>query len=92
MEEYSHGWRGVMLWEKACVGYDISQLEDDDMYSSSEDRDENGEEGREGAPVRTCTAKDNSFRNRQRRSGFLPHSHRNGIVGPLVLLERTCLG
>jgi len=31
--------------EKACVAYDTTQLEDEDMYSSSEDDDENGEEG-----------------------------------------------
>jgi len=46
--------------EKACVGYDISQLEDDDMYSSSEDGDENDEEGRERALVRTYTASGSS--------------------------------
>jgi hypothetical protein len=31
--------------EKACVAYDTSQLEDEDMYSSSEDEDENDQEG-----------------------------------------------
>ncbi|KAF8498188.1 hypothetical protein F5888DRAFT_1693337 [Russula emetica] len=35
--------------EKACVGYDTSQLEDEDMYSSSEDEYENDEEGQERA-------------------------------------------
>jgi hypothetical protein len=39
--------------EKACVAYDTSQLEDDDMYSSSEDEDENDEDGPEKAVVRT---------------------------------------
>jgi hypothetical protein len=39
--------------EKACVAYDTSQLEDEDMYSSSEDEDENDEEGQEGAVART---------------------------------------
>jgi hypothetical protein len=41
--------------EKACVAYDTSQLEDEDMYSSSEDEDENDEEGLERALARTCT-------------------------------------
>ena len=39
--------------EKACVAYDTSQLEDDDMYSSSEDEDENDQDGSEKAVVRT---------------------------------------
>lgn len=38
--------------EKACVAYDTSQLEDEDMYSSSEDEDENDEDGHEKAVVR----------------------------------------
>jgi hypothetical protein len=38
--------------EKACVAFDTSQLEDDDMYSSSEDEDENDEDGLEKAVVR----------------------------------------
>ena len=38
--------------EKACVGYDTSQLEDEDMYSSSEDEEEN-EDSLEKALVRT---------------------------------------
>ena len=38
--------------EKACVGYDTSQLEDEDMYSSSEDEEENDEDGLEKALVR----------------------------------------
>jgi hypothetical protein len=38
--------------EKACVAYDTSQLEDEDMYSSSEDEDENDEEGHEKAIAR----------------------------------------
>lgn len=39
--------------EKACVAYDTSQLEDEDMYSSSEDDDdENDEVGLEKAVVR----------------------------------------
>lgn len=42
--------------EKACVAYDTSQLEDEDMYSSSEDDDENDEEGQEGALARTSTS------------------------------------
>lgn len=39
--------------EKACGTYDISQLEDEDMYSSSEGEDENDEEGQEN--TLTCT-------------------------------------
>ena len=39
--------------EKACVAYDTSQLEDEDMYSSSEDEEENDEDGQEKALVRT---------------------------------------
>jgi len=35
--------------EKACVAYDTSQLEDEDMYSSEEDEYENDEEGQERA-------------------------------------------
>jgi hypothetical protein len=42
--------------EKACVAYDTSQLEDEDMYSSSEDEDENDEEGQERALARMLTA------------------------------------
>jgi hypothetical protein len=42
--------------EKACVAYDTSQLEDEDMYSSSEDEDENDEEGHEGTVARTHAA------------------------------------
>ncbi|KAH9969384.1 hypothetical protein BGW80DRAFT_1461677 [Lactifluus volemus] len=38
--------------EKACVAFDTSQLEDDDMYSSSEDEDENDEDGLEKASPR----------------------------------------
>lgn len=39
--------------EKACVAYDTSQLEDEDMYSSSEDDDENDEDNQEKAILRT---------------------------------------
>ena len=39
--------------EKACVAFDTSQLEDEGMYSSSEDEDENDEEGQERALART---------------------------------------
>ncbi len=39
--------------EKACVAYDTSQLEDEGMYSSSEDEDENDEEAQERALART---------------------------------------
>jgi hypothetical protein len=42
--------------EKACVAYDTSQLEDDDMYSSSEDEDENDEESQEKAVARMRSA------------------------------------
>jgi hypothetical protein len=42
--------------EKACVAYDTSQLEDEDMYSSSEDEDENDEEGQERSLACTRTA------------------------------------
>jgi hypothetical protein len=38
--------------EKACVAYDTSQLEDEDMYSSSEDEDENYEDAQEKAVAR----------------------------------------
>jgi hypothetical protein len=37
--------------EKACVAYDTSQLEDEDMYSSSEDEYENDEDDQEKAVV-----------------------------------------
>jgi hypothetical protein len=39
--------------EKACVAYDTSQLAEEDMHSSSEDEDENDEDGNEKAVVRT---------------------------------------
>lgn len=39
--------------EKACVAYDTSQLEDEDMYSSSEDEDENDGDALEKALVRS---------------------------------------
>lgn len=42
--------------EKACIAYDTSQLEDEDMYSSSEDDDENDEDGQERALARAYTA------------------------------------
>jgi hypothetical protein len=45
--------------EKACVAYDTSQLEDDDMYSSSEDEDENGEDSTEKAIARIITTSEN---------------------------------
>ncbi len=38
--------------EKACVAYDTSLLEDEDMYSTSEDEDENDEDGNDKALVR----------------------------------------
>lgn len=38
--------------EKACIAYDTSQLEDEDMYSSEEDDDENDEECQEMALAR----------------------------------------
>ena len=38
--------------EKACVAYDTSLLEDEDMYSTSEDEDEVDEEGNDKALVR----------------------------------------
>jgi hypothetical protein len=44
--------------EKACIAYDTSQLEDEGMYSSSEDEEENDEEGLERAVVRTTPAPD----------------------------------
>ncbi|KAH9957520.1 hypothetical protein BC827DRAFT_1270211 [Russula dissimulans] len=43
---------GTQASEKACVAYDTSQLEDEDMYSSSEDEDDNDEDGHEKAIVR----------------------------------------
>ncbi|KAI0296978.1 hypothetical protein B0F90DRAFT_1743135 [Multifurca ochricompacta] len=42
--------------EKACVAFDTSQLEDEDMYSSSEDEDENDEDGNEKALMRTTSS------------------------------------
>jgi hypothetical protein len=42
--------------EKACVAYDTSQLEDEDMYSSEEDDDENDEEDQERALARMYNA------------------------------------
>jgi len=39
--------------EKACIAYDTSQLEDEGMYSSSEDEEENDEDGQEQAVVRS---------------------------------------
>jgi len=39
--------------EKASIAYDTSQLEDEGMYSSSEDEEENDEDGQEMAVVRT---------------------------------------
>lgn len=39
--------------EKACVAFDTSQLEDEAMYSSSEDEDENDEEGEERSLTHT---------------------------------------
>ena len=49
--------------EKACVAYDTSQLEDEDMYSSSEDEEENDEEGPERAlaHMRTATGSSSSI-------------------------------
>jgi hypothetical protein len=42
--------------EKACVSFDTSQLEDEDMYSSSEDEEENDEGGHDKAVVRATPA------------------------------------
>ena len=43
---------GTQAAEKACVAYDTSQLEDDDMYSSDGDDDDDDEDSSEKAVVR----------------------------------------
>jgi hypothetical protein len=57
--------------EKACVSFDASQLEDEDMYSSSEDEEENDEGGHDKAVVRTASPRIAALPQKSAPLGFL---------------------